>query len=45
VAHIAEDAFRSKSARSTFIELEDRAHVFPQDEAACTIDWFLNGET
>ncbi len=45
VAHIAEDAFRSKSARLTFIELEDRAHVFPQDEAACTIDWFLNGET
>lgn len=43
VARSAAEAFRRRNARLTCRELPDRAHVFPQDEAAPTLDWFLNG--
>lgn len=41
VAQKAAEAFEARGARIEYRELPDRAHVFPQDEAAPTLDWFL----
>lgn len=41
VARTAKQAFEEKGANLSYVELPDRAHVFPQDQAAPTIDWFL----
>jgi len=43
LAHQAKEAFRASGAHITFVELTDRSHVFPQDEASSTLNWFLNG--
>jgi phospholipase/carboxylesterase len=43
LAHQAKECFRASGADITFVELTDRSHVFPQDEASSTLDWFLNG--
>jgi len=41
MARAAAEAFERRGAPLTYVELPDRAHVFPQDEAAPTLDWFL----
>lgn len=41
MARTAAAALQSKSVRIDFHELPDRAHVFPADQTAATIDWFL----
>jgi phospholipase/carboxylesterase len=41
MARTAAAAFQSKSAQIDFHELPDRAHVFPVDQTASTLDWFL----
>lgn len=43
MARMAAEAFKTRNARLTYRELPDRAHVFPQDEAAPTLDWHLAG--
>ncbi len=43
LAHQAKESFRASGAHITFVELTDRSHVFPQDEASSTLNWFLNG--
>ncbi len=42
IARQAAAAFERHGAPLTYRELPDRAHVFPQDEAAPTLDWFLD---
>jgi len=42
MAREAAAAFEARKAPMSYIELPDRAHVFPQDEAAPTLEWFLN---
>ena len=44
VAQKAAEAFQARGASIEYRELPDRAHVFPQDEAAPTLDWFLGTE-
>lgn len=41
MARTAAAAFQSKGADIDFHELPDRAHVFPVDQTAATLDWFL----
>ncbi len=41
MARTAAAAFQSKFAKIDFHELPDRAHVFPVDQTAATLDWFL----
>jgi len=45
MARTAAAAFQSKSAQIEFHELPDRAHVFPADQTAATLDWFLGEAT
>lgn len=42
VARQAAEALQGKGAAVTYRELPDRAHVFPQDEANPTLEWFLS---
>jgi phospholipase/carboxylesterase len=42
MAQMAVEAFQARNANIVYSELPDRAHVFPQDEAAPTLNWFLN---
>ncbi|MEQ9122517.1 MAG: phospholipase, partial [Alphaproteobacteria bacterium] len=41
MARAAAEAFERRGAPIAYVELSDRAHVFPQAEAAPTLDWFL----